>query len=348
MKRSLTDYPLAGKRVLVRVDFNVPLEDGRVADDTRIRAALPTITYLLDQGCPVVLMSRTSAAPRGRSSTGCAWRPWRRASRSCSAARSRPRTTASAPRPRRRRPRSRPGDVLLLENLRFHAEETGNDAGFAEQLAALGRRLRQRRLRHGSPRARLHRGRHALPALRGRPAHDQGARGPRPPAARPGAAVRGRPGRPQGLGQDQRSSGTCSTIADAVLIGGAMANAFLAAKGFEVGASRREPGTRSRVAARDARRSRARRAARLIIPTDVVVRARPVGGGAVTRRARRRHRRRRDGARHRPADHGRVRAPSSAGAGHDLLERARWACSRSRSSRPARAPSARPSPAASP
>ena len=65
------------------------------------------------------------------------------------------------------------------------------------------RRLRERRLRHGAPRARLHRGRHALPAVGGRPAHDQGARGPRPPAARPGAAVRGGPRRPQGLGQDQ-------------------------------------------------------------------------------------------------------------------------------------------------
>ena len=136
MKRSLTDYPLAGKRVLVRVDFNVPLEDGRVVDDTRIRAALPTIRYLLDQGCSVVLMSHLGR-PKGAVVDGLRMAP---VAARLSELLGRPVATADdcvGPAVAQAVAALRAGDVLVLENLRFHAEETGNDEAFARQLLSL-------------------------------------------------------------------------------------------------------------------------------------------------------------------------------------------------------------------
>ncbi len=133
-KLSVRDADVTGKRVFVRVDFNVPLEDGKVTDDSRIRAALPTITYLLGKGARVILASHLGR-PDGKVQDGLRLRPVaERLSQLLS--RNVPVTgdalgigTVDAVK------RLRNGEALLLENLRFHAEEEKNDPKFAQQLA---------------------------------------------------------------------------------------------------------------------------------------------------------------------------------------------------------------------
>ena len=343
MKRSLTDYPLAGKRVLVRVDFNVPLEDGRVVDDTRIRAALPTIQYLLDQGCSVVLMSHLGR-PKGQVVDGLRMAP---VAARLAELLGRPVATADdcvGPAAAQAAAALRPGDVLLLENLRFHAEETGNDAGVRAAAGVARRRLRQRRVRHGAPGARLHRGRHALPALGRRPAHDQGARGPRAPAPRPVAAVRRGPRRPQGLRQDQPHPAHAHHRRH---------GAHRRRHGQRVPRrqglrGRRVQGRRGRGhgGARDPGRGRTQRTAGSSSPPTWSWRARrpPARPRASRPPTASPPTRWRSTSARRP----RRSSCASCAAPGPSTGTAPWACSRSRSSPPARAPSARPSPAAPP
>ena len=133
-KLTVRDADVTGKRVFVRVDFNVPLEDGKVTDDSRIRAALPTIAYLLSHGARVILASHLGR-PDGKVQDGLRLRPV--AERlSQLLGRNVPVTgdalgigTVDAVK------RLRNGEALLLENLRFHAEEEKDDPKFARQLA---------------------------------------------------------------------------------------------------------------------------------------------------------------------------------------------------------------------
>ena len=135
-KKSIRDIDFTGKKAIVRVDFNVPMKDGKITDDTRIRAALPTIHYLLEQHAAVILMSHLGR-PKGEPKAEFSLKPV--ADRldillnqsvffapDCVGAEVEKMALEL-----------RPGQVLLLENLRFHAEEEKNAQDFAAALAGL-------------------------------------------------------------------------------------------------------------------------------------------------------------------------------------------------------------------
>jgi phosphoglycerate kinase len=135
-KKIVTDLDVSGKRVLVRVDFNVPLKDGEVSDDTRIRAALPTIQYLLDENAAVILCSHLGR-PKGEVQSEFSLHP---VADHLSTLIGQPVTFAEdciGTIAEQAAQELQPGEVLLLENTRFHAGEKQNDPKMAKQLAAL-------------------------------------------------------------------------------------------------------------------------------------------------------------------------------------------------------------------
>src|SRR5215469_4593450 len=135
-KKTIRDIDVAGKRALVRVDFNVPLDSQQhITDDTRIVAALPTIRYLLDHGAAVILMSHLGR-PDGKVVEKLRLAP---AAQRLSELLGQPVEIAKdciGPEVETQAKALRPGQVLLLENLRFHKEEEKNDPDFARQLAS--------------------------------------------------------------------------------------------------------------------------------------------------------------------------------------------------------------------
>jgi len=141
VKLSIRDLDLEGRRVFIRVDFNVPLKDGRIGDDTRIRSSLPTIQYALDHGATAVIASHLGR-PKGKVNPQMSLRPV--ADRladllgvpvtfatDCIGAEAKNAVTQA---------HAAGKSVVLLENLRFHPEEEKNDPGFAKELASLADR----------------------------------------------------------------------------------------------------------------------------------------------------------------------------------------------------------------
>jgi len=135
--RTVKDADVTNKRVLVRVDFNVPVKDGKVTDDTRIRAALPTLRYLLEQeGTRLILMSHLGR-PKGKAAPEFSLAP---VADKLAEDLGRPVKMAPdciGPEVEALASQLQPGEILLLENVRFHKEETDNESGFAKKLAAL-------------------------------------------------------------------------------------------------------------------------------------------------------------------------------------------------------------------
>ena len=234
-KMTVRDFDPQGKRVLVRVDFNVPIEDGKVKDDSRIRAALPTIRYLLDNGASVVLMSHLGR-PKGKVVESARLRP---VAQWLSALLKMPVPITGDPLgigTRDAVARLKPGQVLMLENLRFHPQEESNDDEYAKTLASYGD------IYVNDAFGTAHRA-HAstvgvtkyLPAYAGllMEREIEALSSLLENVAHPFAAIIGGAKVSGKLGVLNNLMGLC----DSFLIGGGMANTFLVAQGYGVGKS---------------------------------------------------------------------------------------------------------------
>ena len=135
-KLTVRDVDVRGKRVLVRVDFNVPLAEGSVTDDTRIRAALPTLRYLVDHGARVIVVSHLGR-PKGEPDPAFSLRPVRRVLSRLLGRNVFFVDAVVGPEVTEAVERMVDGEILMLENVRFHPGEKGNDPEFARQLASL-------------------------------------------------------------------------------------------------------------------------------------------------------------------------------------------------------------------
>ena len=263
-KKTIRDIDAQGKRVLIRVDFNVPLAEGEVTDDTRIRAALPTINYLLDEGATLILASHLGR-PKGEVVEDLKMDA---VARRLSELLERPVTKLDdcvGPKVEAAVDASKPGDVLLLENTRFHPEEKENDPAFAAQLASLAElyvndAFGSAHRAHASTEGVAHH----LPAVAGLLMEKELAflGGALADPQRPFVAI---------LGGAKISDkiGVVDNLldqVDALLIGGGMANTFLKADGYEVGESLVEDGSLE-----TARELMARAGAKLVLPVDVTI-----------------------------------------------------------------------------
>jgi phosphoglycerate kinase len=234
-KKTVVDIDVKGKRVLVRVDYNVPIKDGKVADDTRIVAAMPTLNYLLDHGAAVILCSHLGR-PKGGPDPKYSLSPVADYLSGLLGRRVAFAEDCIGPKAEAAAKALKPGDVLLLENTRFHPEEEKNDLEMARQMASLadvyvndafGSAHRAHSSTEGVARY--------LPAVAGFLMEKeiqylgQAIANPK----RPFVAILGGAKISDKIGVIRH----LLTTADQVLIGGGMANTFFKAQGYPVGDS---------------------------------------------------------------------------------------------------------------
>jgi phosphoglycerate kinase len=276
--RNITDLDLRGKRALIRVDFNVPIKNGVIQDDTRIKASLPTIRYALEQGATVILMSHLGR-PKGKPNPEYSLRP---IAAHLATLLGKPVEFAEdciGPKAKAVIEKAGPGGIVLLENLRFHPEEEKNDSGFAQALAELGDvyvndAFGSAHRAHASTEGI---GRHVKASAAGLLMADEIAHLGRvlENPDRPFVAVLG------GAKVSDKLEVIENLIprVDALLIGGAMAYTFLKARGVAVGKSLVEADLLD--AARDIEKRAKERQLRFELPVDHVV-APKVEAGAPT------------------------------------------------------------------
>ncbi len=262
--RTVRDLPVEGARVLVRADLNVPLDGARIADDSRIRAALPTIRYLREHGAEVIACSHLGR-PKGRPDPALSLRP---VAARMSELLGEPVAFSDEE-----------GPLRLLENLRFDPRETANDPALAAELAApadlyVNDAFGAAHRAHASTEAVAH----LLPAAAGLllEAELEAFRRLLDAPERPFVVVIGGVKVADKIGVIDRFT----HLADAILVGGAMAFTFFAAQGRPVGASRHED-AEGQETARRAMADAAERGCELVLPADVVVADRFAADAAV-------------------------------------------------------------------
>ncbi|HYH12701.1 MAG TPA: phosphoglycerate kinase [Thermomicrobiales bacterium] len=266
-KRSIRTADVAGKNVLVRVDFNVPLDDGAIADDTRIRAALPTITWLVDHNARVILASHLGR-PGGKVVDELRLHP---VAERLSSLLDRPvaaMSTITGSDVTNAVDSMSDGDIVLLENLRFDPGEEANDSDFAQELAeladiyvndAFGSSHRAHASTEGVA--------NCLPAYIGFLVEHEIENLTRllESPERPFVAIIGGAKVSDKIGILERLLDRVDTI----LIGGGMANTFLKAQGIEVGTSLMEEDQLD--TARTILEKAEQQGVEIVLPTDVVV-----------------------------------------------------------------------------